>query len=238
MHLKETDLYAPIKSYFEALGYEVKGEVKGCDVVLIKDEEIAVIELKKTFSIGLLYQIIERQKVAHAVYAAIPRSVFMKKRGQILHITEKLNVGLITVAMDSPVKTVAVHIVPKPAKKRNNARSKAIIAEMNGRSFDANLGGSTRQKLMTAFRERAIRVACVLEQDGPAKPSELIKKYSCDKYVGQMLRRNYYGWFTNIEKGVYSLSEIGVKALEEPQFKQVVEYYQKLVREQAGGNNV
>ena len=50
--MKETDLYNPIKVFFEAKGYEVKAEVTDCDVVALKkDEEPIIIELKKKFVI-------------------------------------------------------------------------------------------------------------------------------------------------------------------------------------------
>ncbi|EHS58345.1 hypothetical protein WG8_1605, partial [Paenibacillus sp. Aloe-11] len=35
----ETELYAPIKALFESLGYEIKGEVRNCDLVGIKPEQ-------------------------------------------------------------------------------------------------------------------------------------------------------------------------------------------------------
>ena len=33
---REQDLYAPVKRFLEDLGYEVKGEVRGCDVVAVR----------------------------------------------------------------------------------------------------------------------------------------------------------------------------------------------------------
>ena len=238
MILKEADLYLPIKRYFEGIGYAVNGEVKGCDVVLTKGDETAIVELKKTFNISLVYQLIDRQKAANAVYAAIPRQAFAKKRRQILHIMEKLNCGLITVAMDSPVKTVAVHLVPAPAKARNSARSRALAAEVVGRNFDGNIGGTSGQKLLTAHRERAIYAACALSEVGSAKPMDLVKKFGCDKYIGQMLRRDYYGWFERLDKGLYALSAAGADALKDAQFAEVVAYYQNLARERAGEDDV
>ena len=47
----ESDLYAPVKAFLEAQGYEVKGEVTGCDVVATRGGEPPVIvELKLAFS--------------------------------------------------------------------------------------------------------------------------------------------------------------------------------------------
>ena len=70
--IKESDLYQPIKDYLDSLGYDTKGEVKNCDITAIKDDELVVVELKKGFTIELLYQAIERQKIADSVYVAIP----------------------------------------------------------------------------------------------------------------------------------------------------------------------
>ena len=35
--MKETDLYHPIKRFFEESGYEVKAEITDCDIVAIKE---------------------------------------------------------------------------------------------------------------------------------------------------------------------------------------------------------
>ena len=60
--MRERSLYPPVKSFLEAQGYEVKGEVNGCDLVAIRGEEAPVIvELKTTFSLSLVFQGIARQ---------------------------------------------------------------------------------------------------------------------------------------------------------------------------------
>ncbi len=44
----ETELYAPVKAYLEQLGYEVRGEVRHCDLVAVREEEPPlIVELKK-----------------------------------------------------------------------------------------------------------------------------------------------------------------------------------------------
>ena len=98
--IKESDLYQPIKDYLDSLGYDTKGEVKDCDITAIKDDELIVVELKKGFTIELLYQAIERQKIADSVYVAIP----LPKRGyknphykDLVTISKRLEVGLIFV---------------------------------------------------------------------------------------------------------------------------------------------
>ena len=218
-------MYGPVKNFFENQGHIVKAEVRSCDMVLVKGDEIAVVELKKSFNMTLIYQILERKKIANLVYIAIPRSVFTKNRHHILYILERLEIGLICVAMDSPVKTVEVLLLAKAQKSRSNRNSRALLAEFNGRTFDGNIGGSSGKKIITAHRERVLKIACALEKTGHARVSVLIKKYGCHKYTGQDLRRDVYGWFTKISKGIYALSEKGQLALKEPAFNQIVEYY-------------
>lgn len=213
----------------------VKGEVKGCDVVLARDGQMSVVELKKSFNMTLLYQALDRKKLAGTVYIAIPRRVFMKNRGHITYILEKLDVGLIIVAMDSPLHSVDVVFVPKEGRSRNNARSRALTAEMAGRTFDGNVGGSARKKLLTAHRERNIHIACVLEKIGHAKPAQLVKEFGCHKNTGQTLLRNIYGWFEKTAVGTYGLSGAGIEALDDAQFAEIIEYYRNNI---AGGDDV
>lgn len=40
--LLESDLYGPVRSYLEGLGYDVKGEVKDCDVAAVRDRKSVV----------------------------------------------------------------------------------------------------------------------------------------------------------------------------------------------------
>ena len=52
--MRETDLYAPIKSFLETQGYEVKAEVAAADVVACRvGEDPLIVELKTSFSLAL-----------------------------------------------------------------------------------------------------------------------------------------------------------------------------------------
>ena len=75
--LRESDLYAPVRDYLEGLGYEVRGEVRGCDIAAVRDGELIVVELKTGFTLELIYQAVDRQRVADGVYVAVP----LPKRG-------------------------------------------------------------------------------------------------------------------------------------------------------------
>ena len=71
--MKETDLYIPIKRFFESKGYEVKAEIKDCDAIAIKeDEEPIIIELKTGLTIDLLMQGVDRQLISDFVYLVVP----------------------------------------------------------------------------------------------------------------------------------------------------------------------
>jgi len=227
---REEELYAPIKKFFEKQGYVVRGEVKGCDIALVKGDELAIVELKKSFNMSLLYQALDRQKIANMVYIAIPRKAFMVRRGHILHILEKMGIGLLTVAMDSRARLVEAHLLPNMAKGRNNRRTKALIAEFNGRTFDGNMGGTTGQKLLTAHRERNLHIACALEENGESSAAYLVKFYKCYEFTWRLLDRNYYNWFTKVEKGIFALSKDGRVALDDHQYAEVVAHYRKAVQ--------
>ena len=55
--VSEATLYAPVKLFLERLGYEVKGEVRGCDLVARRgDEPPVIVELKLRFNLALVLQ--------------------------------------------------------------------------------------------------------------------------------------------------------------------------------------
>ena len=70
----ETQLYAPVKAWLEAQGYEVKSEVGPADVVGCRaGSEPVVVELQTSFSLTLLQQAVARQAITDQVYVAVPR---------------------------------------------------------------------------------------------------------------------------------------------------------------------
>jgi hypothetical protein len=64
----ETDLYQPVKSFFESQGYIVKAEINDIDILAIKEDITIAIELKVKISLKLIYQVIERQKLVDNVF--------------------------------------------------------------------------------------------------------------------------------------------------------------------------
>jgi hypothetical protein len=70
----ETSLYRPVKRYLETLGFTVKGEVCGCDLVAIRGDEPPVVvigELKLSFSLDLVLQAVDRTYACDEVWLAV-----------------------------------------------------------------------------------------------------------------------------------------------------------------------
>ena len=72
-HILETSLYLPVKRFLEGLGFSVKGEISGCDLVALKgdDPPIVVIgELKLSFNLELILQAVERAGACDELWIA------------------------------------------------------------------------------------------------------------------------------------------------------------------------
>ena len=216
MKKKETDLYQPVKSFLEKAGYSVKAEVKSCDIVAMKNDEIIIIELKLSFNLELIFQIIDRQKKCDSVYAALPlpEDYFKNSKWKsVKNLLRRLNAGLIFISENGNVQIV-FHPADFDSKKSRSANMKhrrAIINEFESRSFDGNTGGSTRKKLMTAYRESCVKIAAFLKKHKKAAPKDMNEIGIETKKAQMILIRNYYGWFDHPEKGIYSLSKLGKK---------------------------
>lgn len=213
----ETALYAPIRDFLEAQGYMVRGEVCGCDLAAVRGGELVLIELKRRFSLDLLIQAARRQRVGDSVYVAVPGPAPMpyKRWRDCQHLLRRLELGLLVVDFSGKAPQVQVIFHPTPfSRKRQAPRRRAMLRELEGRSGDFNTGGSTRAKVMTAYRESAVRIAFLLEQLGPQSPKALRAQGAGPK-THAILYHNVYGWFERIDRGVYALAAAGRAALSE-----------------------
>src|SRR5262249_12911570 len=71
---RETSLYLPVKRFLETLGFEVKGEICGCDLVAIRGEEpplVVIGELKLGFNLELVLLVITRSASWDRVWLAV-----------------------------------------------------------------------------------------------------------------------------------------------------------------------
>ncbi|MEL7104306.1 MAG: DUF2161 family putative PD-(D/E)XK-type phosphodiesterase [Pseudomonadota bacterium] len=210
---RETDLYPPVKAHLEAMGFEVKGEIASADVVAMRaGEDPVVVELKTGFSLALVHQGIERQKLTDWVYLAVPRGSGRRWQAALKAnkgLCRRLGLGLMSVRMkDGFVET---HLDPGPFAPRKSAPRKGrLLREFARREGDPTQGG-TRGKVMTAYRQDALRCLAVVAA-APTKASEVARTTGVDK-ARQIMADDHYGWFERVERGVYGATPVGRAAL-------------------------
>ncbi|WP_294227748.1 DUF2161 family putative PD-(D/E)XK-type phosphodiesterase [uncultured Shimia sp.] len=212
--MAETELYAPVKTWLETRGFEVKAEVGAADVVAVKDgEDPVIIELKTGFSLTLLQQAVARQAVTDAVYVAVPRwkgRAGWKAFSGNIGLCKRLGLGVLSVRLKD--SAVEVHCDPAPFQPRKSKLRKARLLKTFSRlEGDPNTGGMRGEKV-TVYRQDAEKCAVFLNENGASRGRDVVKGTGVEKAT-TMMRDNHYGWFENVEKGVYMLSEAGVSAL-------------------------
>jgi hypothetical protein len=214
--LRETELYAPVKSLLQAQGYEVKGEVGAVDIMAVRgDEDPVIVELKTGFSLSLFHQAIERQSITDAVYIAVPRSkgrAFGAALKRNIALCRRLGLGLITVRLKDGFSEI--HLDPAPYKPRQVVKRKTrLLREFARLTGDPNPGGSSRrQGLVTAYRQDALRCLQVLSGEDSLKASVVAGQAQVPR-AREIMAANHYGWFERIERGIYALSPKGHQAL-------------------------
>ena len=220
--LAETALYPPVKSFLEAQGYEVKGEIRGCDVVARRGaEEPVIVELKTRFGLPLLLQGVARLSMTDAVYLAFPpNAAWRKHRREALKLCRRLGVGVLLVTPESGENErrrpgcVEPALDPTPYQPRKNARRIGmLLREFERRKGDPTPGGQNKRPIITAYRQDALRIAKLLRAQETARPADIKARLEIDK-AAAILQRDIYGWFVRVERGVYSLSDGGRAALQ------------------------
>lgn len=227
----ETELYSPVKAFFEQRGFNVKAEVKHCDLVGVRadQEEPLIVEMKKTFNLSLLLQGMQRLKLSPLVYLAVERNrskrgAVNQRWGELTALCSQLGLGLMTVTfyktkaplidvLCEPAMNSGTGRLPK-ATRKGGLRRQRLLKEFGERSGDYNTGGSTGRQLMTAYREKAIRVAAALRSSGESSPAVLARQTGVGS-AASILQKNYYGWFERLSRGKYILSTKGIAALTE-----------------------
>ncbi len=204
----EVALYAPVKALLEAQGYEVKGEVMSCDVVGVRgDEPPVVVELKRTFSLALVHQGIDRLAMTDAVYLAV--GAWPKRQAEVRRLCRRLGLGLMVVTNGR----ADVVEDPLPYRPRRDVRRVGrLLREHQRRVGDPTSGGSTRQPIMTAYRQEALRCARLLEA-GPMA-IRAMRPLADVPHAGAILRDDVYGWFERVERGTYTLTPVGRAAVD------------------------
>jgi hypothetical protein len=205
----ETSLYLPIKRFLEGLGFEVKGEVCGCDVVALDrgaSEAVVIAELKLAFTLELVLQAADRLPACDDVWLAVRASRRGRGResdARVRKLCRLLGFGLVAVSASGNVEIIVEPVPWRP--RRDPKRRSRIVDEHRKRRGDPAMGGSTRRPIMTAYRQQALDCARALAAS-PGRPRDL-KATMPD--ASKILQRNVYGWFERIERGRYGLTELG-----------------------------
>jgi len=216
--MKESDLYAPVKAFLQALGYEVKAEIKGCDLVAIKQQApTVIIELKLSFSLELVLQGIDRLALSDDVYLAVgigdssvKRRNWRNKQGDYKKLCRRLGLGLMSVHLEKEAGgQVLVLLDPAPySPRKNKLRQTKLVKEFAARIGDPNVGGVNRKKIVTAYRQDAIKCAQLLSKQ-VSMPLKDLRAQSKVEKAADILQNNYYGWFERLSRGVYCLTDKG-----------------------------
>jgi hypothetical protein len=210
----ECDLYPAVKVFLEGQGYEVKGEVGGCDVVATRgDEPPVIVELKLTLSLGLLLQGVERLTMTDRVYLAVPRPRGRRARGvsversDVRKLCRRLGLGLMTVAPDRDHGRVEVLLDPLPYRPRKREKRLALLLREHARRFgDPNRGGVNKTPIVTAYRQEALRCALLISSAGRTSLTAL-RESGLVPNAPRILQRDVYGWFERVERATYGLTD-------------------------------
>lgn len=226
----EAEMYKPIKKLLESLGYTVRGEVKNCDIVAMQDENMIVIEMKRSFNMTVLYQAMDRKALTSNVYVAIPRPKNYRNKNtqMMIKVLKGLGLGLIAVACDGMKKAEIVLEPQKSETRVNKKRSERVKKEMTQRTGDRNEGGVNRKKLITAYKEASVLALCHMEKFETLNTRYLRKLGYMDK-VRNAVRNNVYGWFEKVDTATYAMSAEGVEALDSEENRELTEYYRNEV---------
>jgi hypothetical protein len=209
----ETALYLPVKRFLEKLGFTVKGEVGGCDLVALSGDDPPVVvigELKLAFNLELILQAVDRAGAADEVWLAARLSARGKGResdARYRNLCRRLGFGMLAVTNSGDVEVIVQPATTAP--RRNPKKRSRLVAEHRKRKGDPAMGGSTRAPIMTAYRQQALACASALSA-GPRRVKDLRPDMPD---AGKILLHNVYGWFDRAERGIYVLTDAGHAAL-------------------------
>ncbi|MCW5717724.1 MAG: hypothetical protein KIS68_07830 [Bauldia sp.] len=209
----ETSLYLPVKAFLEGLGFTVKGEVVGCDLVALRGDDPPVVvigELKLAFNLELVLQAVDRAAAADEVWLAARVSARGKGResdSRFRNLCRRLGFGMLGVSDSGTVDVLVSPAAPMP--RRDARRRSRLVEEHRRRRGDPTAGGGSRAPIMTAYRQRSLACAALIAS-GVHRPRDL---RTAAPDAARILQSNVYGWFARADRGVYALTEAGRDAL-------------------------
>ena len=109
--------------------------------------------------------------------------------------------------------TTKILLDPTPyVPRKNKRRQTRLMNEFMARVGDPNMGGINRTKIITAYRQDALRCAVVLSGCDSMKVAEIKAAAGVPK-AASILQKNYYNWFARTARGIYCLTPTGQQGL-------------------------
>ncbi len=167
-------------------------------------------ELKLRFNLELLLQGVDRASACDEVWLAVRVSGRQgrERDPRVRKLCCVLGFGLLGVTHAGQVEILVPSGPWRP--RRDPRRRSRLVAEHQRRRGDPVSGGSSREPIMTAYRQQALACAAALSSS-PGRPRDL--KVDIPD-APKILLRNVYGWFVRQERGLYALTDQGRAALE------------------------
>jgi hypothetical protein len=207
--MKETELFIPLKTFFEAMGYHIQAEVMHLDFLACKEESCLGIELKLSLSTQVIAQAIKRLLLVETVYIATLKPAKQTKTFKDkLTIIKALGIGLIYI--DTTHQQCQVLFDPQKKPSINQKKYVKLKKEFDMRMLQKNQAGMTKQKIMTHYKESLLVLLGILI-DGQKSIAYIQTHYHIEA-VQKKLYNNYEGWFKSVSRGIYTLTDQGIKA--------------------------
>ena len=74
------------------------------------------------------------------------------------------------------------------------------------------MGGVNKCKIITSYRQDALRCLSYIDEQGAARLKEIREKTQVER-AGGILQKDHYGWFTRVDRGIYDITPQGKTAL-------------------------
>lgn len=225
--MKEKDMYPFIKDYYEEREFKVSAEVRDIDIIAEKENLLIGIEMKKNLTVHLLTQGVLRQKTCDLVYIAVFKPKIFKKNKrhrEMIYLLKRLSLGLLYVDIEKGIVMEVLeptYFEMDKAKKRSIKERRKILQESEKRLFNDNVGGQNKKRILTAYKEDALKGVALLELFDKIRPKDLKNL----KINHTLLNRNYYNWFKRADHGVYILNKSMTHDYDE--YRYVIDFFKK-----------
>ncbi|MFP7474292.1 hypothetical protein SFC55_25235 [Niallia taxi] len=145
--MKESELFEPVKKFLLGQGCtDVYGEVMNCDVLGINGEINYIVEMKTSLSFKVIDQAMERVRLGHYIFIAIPKRKQAIPRC-VKEILEAYDIGLIQIGKRKTSVTI-------PAQYNNIVDNRNGYKRIRNRireHHQTQLGGIKKGEGVTAY---------------------------------------------------------------------------------------